>query len=65
MSEQFLYRADVVTVRKEVGSKAVPKAVASDRLMDTGKSDRLLKCLSDTTFVKMMTPDFSRPGIFA
>ena len=51
VSEQFLHRADVVTVRKEVGCKAVPKAVASDRLMDTGKSNRLFKGLSDTTFM--------------
>ena len=40
MPEELLHRADVVTVRKEVGCKAVPKAMTANRLMDTGKSNR-------------------------
>jgi hypothetical protein len=35
--EQFLHRADVVAVRKELCCKAMPKAVVSYRLMDAGK----------------------------
>ena len=65
VSEQFLDRADVVTVRKEMGCKAVPKAVAPDRFMDTGKSNRLFKGLSDTAFVQVVAPDFTGPRIFA
>ena len=65
MPEQFLHRADVVTVRKEMGCKAVPKAVASDRLMDIGKGNRFFKGLSDTAFVQVMASDFSGARIFA
>ena len=65
MPEQLLHSADVVTVCKEMSCKAVPEAVASDLLMDVGKSYSLFKGLSYTAFVQVMPPDFSGAWIFA
>ena len=65
MSEQFLNRSDVVTVREEMGCKTVTKAVASDWFMDIRKGYRLFKGFSNTAFMQVMASDFSRPWIFA
>ena len=43
----------------------MPKAMASNRLMDAGKGDCFFKSLLDTAFMQVMAPDFSGPWIFA
>ena len=52
--KQFLHRADIVAVFKEMSSKAVAEGVSGDTLVEAGESGRVFDRLLQAALVHMV-----------
>jgi len=65
MTEQFLYRADVIALFKQVGGEAVPQGVATGRLRYPGLAHGDLHCTLNRFFMLMVPHRTTGIGIGA
>ena len=63
VAEKFLNRADIVTIFKQVGGKAVAKGVGANWLGQTHLLGSFADSFSQPAFIQMVSPDFAGTGI--
>jgi hypothetical protein len=63
VTEEFLYRPDIVTILKKMGGKRVAQGMAAAGLVDAGCPNGLFDGVLEHAFIEMMSPDDSGTGI--
>ncbi len=63
VTEQFLYRADVVAVLQQMGGEAVPRGMTAAMLVDFGGGYALFHRTLDGRLAEVVTPCLARARV--
>ena len=63
VAQQFLHRANIVTIAQHMGRETMAQRMRRRGLVDTGMQRRLLDCALQSLLVQMMTSDDARARV--